>query len=489
MRSLLVLVLFFLISCSNTVQINIDVEKSNDESSDQDVSEETVPFVTDLKVEPNSENTLSCRLSFKTDSEKALKVRYYSETHSGYEITGEKTDDHYYFLWGMRSDQVYDIQIIDPENDEILAQTEFSSGKLPKTVPNMKLNVNEGQKVSEGFVLFNYNYIPPERSVPLLLMLDTDGEVVWYYEYLSKGFTVFGDVQYIQKNATILMGVQKGQNMIDIPAEEAVEIDLEGRVVWKSRELANVYADENSWHHIYELLEDDTIVMLRREFVGNVISDTIINVDRDYNELWRWQFKDHFALPECDPGDECNWTHSNSVSMFREQKVVYLNSRNLSQIYKIDMETDELVWTFGKGGDFTMLSDLPDPWFELAHDPEILTFNDDEILLYDNGTPQRGYSRVIKYEIDDKAMTAEVIFIFDGVPQNQWYTEYWGDADTLENGNVFITIGDFEEDDDSKFTEVSEQGEIVWELLFPETEELKVILYNSCKFMPKLKML
>jgi len=479
MRFFFLFVLFFSISCSNSVKI----ESSPDNSQENDTA------ITDLKVEKNAENHLSCRLSFKTNSEKTFTVRYFSENHSGYEIVGKKTNDHYFFLWGMRAETKYVIEIFYQGEDEPVTTTEFVTGKLPDSVPPMILKENKAQKASEGFVLFYYNYIPMERTVSVLLMLDNDGEIVWYYEYISKGFSILGDVQYIKKTGTILIGVEKGENMIDIPAEEAVEIDIEGTVIWKSRELANVYSDKNSWHHIYELLEDDTIVMLRCEFIGNVISDLIVNIDRNYNELWVWQYKDHFQVPECDPQEICDWTHSNSVSMFREQKIAYLNSRNRSQFYKIDMETGEIIWTFGKGGDFTMLSDIPDPWFELAHDPEILTFNDDEILFYDNGTPERGYSRAIKYRIDDVNMTAEVIFNFDGSDENRWYTEYWGDADTMENGNTFIAAGEFEEGDPSKFIEVSSQGEVVWELLFPETEELKVILYNSCKFKPELKML
>ncbi len=492
MRIYLILFSIFIVSCSNSVN-----SVKNDEVADEDVfsdsdlvddDSEDNGLLLDLKVEENPENVLSCRLMFRTTDKTTAIVRYYSDTHSGYELKDEDSDDHYFFLWGMRADTKYRIDIFLGDNDtDPVRTTEFTTGQLPDYVPEMILEQNVSEKVSDGFALFTYYYIPAENSVPVILMLDTDGEVVWYFEYFMEGFSIIGDVQYMEETETILIGLEKGPNMIDIPAEEAIEIDIEGNVLWRSKKQSNVYGDERSWHHIYELLENDTIVMLRREFIDNVICDIIVNVDRNYNELWRWHYRDHFEIPESDPLEEFNWTHGNSVSMFPEDKVVYLNSRDQAQFYKIDMETGDIIWTFGKAGDFTMLTDHPDPWFELAHDPEIMTYDGKEILLYDNGTPERGYSRVMKYRIDDVNMTAEVIFEFDGSKENKkWYTEYWGDADELSNGNVFITIGEFEEGDLSKLMEITDQGEIVWELLFPETGEMKVSLYNAQKFVPEL---
>lgn len=482
-----VFALAFLLGCSNNVNLSqSDIANSDDTAVDNDCYEEKI---TGLKIEENPENVLSCRLSFKTYDKKSVRIRYYSDDHSGYELEDNDASDHYFFLWGMRAETDYTIEIYLEDEDEPVETLEFTTGRLPDFIPLMVLEKEIKEKISEGFVLFSFKLIPPEETKAVVLMVDKTGQVVWYFKYEMAGFVVLGDIQYLDETGTILVSIQKGENMVDIPAEEAVEIDIEGNVLWKAREKANVFADENSWHHIYELLENDTIAMLSHEFIDNVMCDIIINVDRDYNEIWRWHYKDHFEMMECNPDQVCDWAHSNSVSMFPEQKIVYLNSRDQSQFYKIDMNSGDIIWTFGKRGDFTMLGDHPDPWFELAHDPEIKAFDGNEIILYDNGTPQRGYSRVIKYRIDDVNMVAEVIFEFDGSKEGKmWYTEYWGDADELENGNVLITIGEFEQGDPSKIVEVSPQGEIVWELSFPENNGLKPALYNAQKFVPELKM-
>jgi len=451
----------------------------------------TGPYLTDLKVEKNLENVLSCRLSFKTDKKVSTVIRYHSDTHSGYEVRDEDKQNHYLFLWGMRAETKYEIEIFYQDEDEPIITTEFMTGKLPDSVPPMILKENKEQKLSEGFVLFTYYYIPEDQSEPIVMMLDAQGEVVWYFEYYMSGFNVIGDVQYIEETSTILMSISKGPNMADIPAEEAIEIDLEGNVIWKSQEILSVHNGPNSWHHIYNRLSDDSLVMLKPDIIDNVIGDEILNLDRDYNELWSWKYSDHFEIPECPASEICDWTHFNHVNMYPKDRTVYVNSRNLSSYFRVDMDLKNVVWTFGKDGDFEMISDHPDPWFEFAHAPEIFGTDRNDILFYDNGSDERGYSRVIKYRIDEVNMTAQVIFEFDGSDiGKKWFTPFWGDADNMENGNIVVTAGNFENQEESRIFEVTPDGEIVWEIVLvqPEQENLMISLYNSCKFKPDLQM-
>jgi len=446
--------------------------------------------ITDINIEKNENNLLSCTVSFSTDIETVAVVRYFSENHSGYEIRGAKTDKHTFFLWGMRAESDYSIEIVVDESYEKPVTLQFETGALPGSVPYMDLTMNNSDKISEGFLLFTYFTYPYELSKPIVMMLDTDGFVVWYFEYYMSGFNVIGDVSYIEETHTVLMSLSKGPNMADIPAEEAIEIDLKGNVIWKSIELKSVHNGFNSWHHIYRRLPDDSLVMLKFNPVGNVITDYIVNYDRDYNALWSWTYADHFDIPGCPAGDMCDWTHSNHVNVFKDDGTAYINSRNLSKYYKIDMDSGNVLWAFGKDGDFEMISDHPDPWIEFAHAPEINSPDRNELIFYDNGSPERGYSRVIKYRIDEDEMTAEIIFEFDGSElDSKWFTTYWGSIQTVENGNIFITAGSFGELQETKLFEITYDGEIVWNMNFDPPEPAGYInsIYNSFKFVPPLK--
>lgn len=480
-----------ILSCSNTVNFSRSDGFPPDEDGVEIIDEDNVevPAAFDVKVEQNEKNVLSCRLTFKTAENMKTVVRYFSKDHKGYEIIEENENtDHYFFLWGMRPERKYTIEIYDEENmEEPLGKTEYLSGELPHTTPVTFLAVNEKDKVSNGFVLFTISATKEEMAVPLAMMIDEDGYVVWYFEYYMSGFNVLGDLQYIEETSTILVSLTKGPNMADIPAEEAIEINLEGNLLWKSPESANMYDAPGSWNHIYERLKDDTIVMLRSNPAGTLLTQDIVNVDRNYQELWIWSPLDHLDPPSCDPSTWCDWTHSNAVSMFKDSGIVYLNSRNMSKYFKIDMDSGNVLWALGKDGDFTIETDDPHPWFEFAHDPEIMSFDGDAVIFYDNGSLERGYSRVIEYKLDFEEMTAEISFVYDGSNDGRmWFTEYWGDADSLPNGNIFVTAGDYQLYSDSRLFEVTREGEIVWELFMGKEEDWMYALYNAQKFVPKL---
>jgi hypothetical protein len=230
--------------------------------------------------------------------------------------------------------------------------------------------------------------------------------------------------------------------------------------------------------------------MLRANLESVIQFQNVVNVDRDYNVIWTWSPFDHFETPDCDPSSWCDWTHFNSVSMFKDAGVVYLNSRNMSKYFKIDMNSGNVVWTLGKDGDFTIETENTDPWFEVAHDPEIKSFDGDTVIFYDNGSLERGFSRVIEYKLDFENMTAEISFIYDGTNDGRmWFTEYWGDADSLPNGNIFVTAGDYQLYSNSRLFEVTREGEVVWELFMDKQEDWIVALYNAQKFVPPLKRL
>lgn len=490
MRSFLSLLFVILIlSCSNATHnvTDTDSAQENDNvTSDDDV---LVNKIYEVKVTENEKNSLSCFLTFKTNDSVLSKVKYFTENGKGYEIEAEQEGtDHSFFLWGMKSLTKYMIEIyFDEDKPEYV--TEFTSGALPETVPEYEMTVNNVEKVSKGFLLLTTSATIVEEVFPTAVMVDTDGDIVWYYEHDMVGFASLGDMQYIEETQTVLIAIVKGENMTDIPAEEAVEIDLAGRVVWKSREYANVYYwDDESWHHIYNRLPDDSLIFLRRDLVDTTISDKILNVDRDYNILWEWRYQDHYDPPACDPSDWCDWTHCNWIEMDKEDKVAYLNVRHLSRFHKIDMETGDVIWTLGKDGDFTIVTDIEDPWFEWAHAPKVYNDGEEKVLFYDNGTVDRGYSRVIEYTIDEENMVATVNYVFDGMETDQeWFTIAWGDADSLPGGNIMVTAGNEDPVMSNRFFEVTREGEIVWELTLIDGDTWNRIVYNSYKFTPPLK--
>jgi len=446
---------------------------------------QTQVTINDLKVEMNKKNVLSCRLTFTTSEKRKMTVRYFNSERKGYEISEDTGNtEHYFFLWGMYADSDYEIEIYDTEDlENPLETTSFKTGLLPAHTPSTNLTINKKEQVYDGFVLFTYWAVSSQAaySYPIAMAYDNSGKLVWYYEFEDFSDVVIGDLQYIENSGTIMIGLSKWDSLLEIPLEEAVEIDIEGNIVWRSIKIAGVYADLSSWHHIYEKQPDRSIVFLKHELLNNIVYDCIINIDGDYNELWKWRSIDHIEPPACDL-EYCDWTHANTVSMFKDKGVAYINSRNLSTYYKIDMDSGKIIWRLGENGDFKMLSDNPDPWFKFAHDPEPSNKDADTVLFYDNGSVERNRSRIIEYKLDTEKMTAEIIFEYDGsATGSEWFTEYGGDADRLGNGNIFVTAGDASLNKETKVFEITADGELVWEMVLEKHVDWQVNIYNSQK--------
>jgi len=497
---LLFLLFFSCISCENSINIQKEEISDEDKITDEDeVSDDDADTVQEplfnLKIEENRQNSLSCRLTFSTTDERKTFVKYYSDTHKGYKITEDSAkNDHYFFLWGMRENLDYTIEIYSyEETPELLATTEFHSGFAPYYLPAMYPGEQNLEKTAGGFVLFQYAATTYDHIFPVAVMVDREGYVVWYFEYDAWYASSFGDVAWNNEKRTILIALTKDSD--DLPAEEAIEIDLEGNIVWKSPKIASYYYGPGSWNHAYYMMKDGSVTFPQVIYDGCVVTDRVVNLDADtYGEIWSWDYRDYFEKPDCSTntsGDVwLDWTHTNSVTMYKEEGIVYVNSRNFSTFFKIDMSSGAIIWRLGKDGDFTFVGDNPNPWFELAHDPEINGVNGNKVILYDNGSAERGLTRIVEYTIDEANMTAEMTFEFDGSQLGKrWWSEYWGDADRLPNDNIFVTAGFYDMQQTSRFFEVTRDGEIVWELFFEHTDDWQISLYKADKFVPPLEFI
>jgi len=507
----LILLVFVAVSCGNNVHKgeiqdpDEDLLPDRDEAEDPDENDDSYhdaaqddEVLFNLKVTENEKNLLSCGLTFSTKEERKTFVKYYSEVHAGYKIVEDSAKtEHYFFLWGMRENNNYKIEIYSDETEpELLATAEFRSSVVPASFAAPHVVKYDKKRAQPGFlILAQQSLIRPEDMKAEIFMVDNEGFIIWYYQHYVPGYALLGDPMYHENTRTISMGIQKGPNMGEIPAEDGIEIDLEGNLVWKSPDFYGYTYSETTWHHQYSVLDDGTVLFIKPQIQNQVIADRIVNVDRDYNELWNWGYfdlPDYFNNITCaDPdNDWCDWTHTNSVMMFKDENLVYFNSLWLG-FYKLDMNTKKILWNFGKNGDFRMLSEHENPWPDGSHAPEFYDASKKRVVFFDNGMKERNYSRIIEYEIDEEAMTAAITFEYDGKKDGRgwWARNGWGDVDYLENGNILVTKGQVDPPDNSSVFEVTHDGEVVWELYTRQDESVSILLYNVFKFVPPLESL
>jgi hypothetical protein len=114
--------------------------------------------------------------------------------------------------------------------------------------------------------------------------------------------------------------------------------------------------------------------------------------------------------------------------------------RNLDLIAFIRPEESRIVWSWGPGE------------LEGQHNPVLL--DSGNIMIFDNGSNGRGWSRVV--EMDPRTKT--IAWEYHGEPKSSFYSGSSSAVQVLQNGNVVITSAE-----QGRVFEVTRDKEIVWE--------------------------
>jgi hypothetical protein len=129
-----------------------------------------------------------------------------------------------------------------------------------------------------------------------------------------------------------------------------------------------------------------------------IFGDGILVLDKEGNKIWEWDMY-QFVNPLED--DNINsmkkdWSHGNSLCIDRDGHYL-ISFRNFHQIWKIHSESGEIIWKLGMNGDFDLSED---DFFYSQHTAYIN--RNGELMIFDNGGPDRMYSRVISFYIEAK---------------------------------------------------------------------------------------
>ena len=194
------------------------------------------------------------------------------------------------------------------------------------------------------------------------------------------------------------------------------------------------------FHHEFLRLPNGDIVTLgwtqRTIAVGGTptryAGDMLMVLDEDLQVVWTWDAFDHLdvnrapILGELCTGAPCpltgavDWLHENAVSWSPADGNLLISVRHQDWVIKIDYARGSgdghVIWRLGQGGDFSVISSDPNPWFSHQHYPHYL--DDSTLLLFDNGNTRRAgdpsaHSRGQVWRLDEDAMTATLVFNVD----------------------------------------------------------------------------
>ncbi len=458
----------------------------------------SVPIgLTEVTLQDNETNVCACTVRWKTAAPSSSVVSFGETTRFTWRIA-DKTPrtDHEVLVIGMHADKDYYLQASSTDaagNTLYSRNLKYRTRPLPAFIPLGTLKYWDQRQVKEGWHLMTVTAAKRSPSNPLIInpdadfsptavMYDMEGQVVWYNVHSLERI---GEARLTVDNTVLV------HSMADILDKKrvAIELGLDGKAVWNGpyQPLGTV---NGHFHHAFLKMKNGNYLGVHSELQGMVTGDVIVEMSPSNQIVWSWNSFHHMRPDLTDWDREHDiyypWTHINAMQEDLDDDAIYFNSRNLSLVFKIKKSTGDILWRFGEHGDFRLVdTDDPYPWFQLAHGVAILP--NGNIIMYDNGDKERGFSRAVEYAIDEKEMTAKMVWKYEG-GDSRWFVNYWGDADRQENGNTKIASGTWQQGDHSRIIEVSPEGEVVYELQLPIRKETHstVGIYNSMKIKPPL---
>ncbi len=318
-----------------------------------------------------------------------------------------------------------------------------------------------------------------------IAMIDGKGVIKWYWQADDIGVRA---ATITPRNTILAMLRPPMKDVIDdTPKEEAdslnavekpirrgamgfagataiAEIGLDGKQRWRFDIDSVTHGEYKLLHHDVRMDNNGHIVTLVRNsrladlsrFGGNaadtIVGDGILVMDTTGKKIWEWNCWDHWDISHDSIIKQFAYDrfHMNSLSFDTDGN--YLVSVAIEdQIWKINAHTGEIMWKFGKGGNFKLDSARD---FSFQHSAYINSRG--ELMVFDNSL-WRKESGGVSFDLDTVRWIATPR-IRAVLPRSK-YTSRMGNAFLLPNNNILQTSS---KTGSVMVTDIN--GKILWEL-------------------------
>ena len=315
----------------------------------------------------------------------------------------------------------------------------ITTGSLPSGLPLLSVT---GDYTPE----WKYQVLPLQGTAYSTVIIDQEGVVVWYDSLAAEGNLMRAVISHDRQS---LITCRAG-------SQESLET---GKVVWAALDgsgeetVAFPYID----HDMVEL-PDGTIAGIKvdqrnEEGEPPKSADSIVEMDADGNFVEIWNAWDALDPEGYGLENESNWTHGNGLDYLPEEDAYLLAMKSPGTVAKIDRATGETKWLInGKMNQF----DFPEgtEMVELQHQLEWI--GDNNLIVFDNGTVDRGYSRAVEFTLDEDALFAEEVWSYIRDPSVFVYAK--GDVHRFDDGTTQVVWSS-----SGEMQLVDEGGAVVWQ--------------------------
>lgn len=426
-------------------------------------------------------------IDIELDKPASIYVRYWKEGSSEKfrTVNTQEAKKHTAHLLLLETNVTYKYQIV---IDRVINSTSKTlSFKTREQSPWLDMNwvlenrPHDEKAFGDGLLMICYARMPG-----YIALVNSKGDICWHWQVddigvraatLTPRGTILAMLRPPKKDVIddkpkehrkILEEIQKPMRRGKIGfagGTALVEIDLSGKLLWrldldKKDDYKIIHHDirmdeNNNIHTLYRATLPYNMSEINGTGLDTLGGDGILVMDTTGKEIWKWSVWDMWDIKNDPLIEEFMYDrfHMNALNFDTDGN--YLASVAIEdQIWKIDSKTGELIWKFGRNGDFEMDTTS---YFSFQH--AINVNSDGDYMLFDNNL-FREESRAMSFTLDTEAMTATTK-INAPLPTEK-YTSRMGNAYLLENGNLLQTS--------SKTGSVlitDKKGTILWELNSP----------------------
>ncbi|MCS6917977.1 MAG: aryl-sulfate sulfotransferase [Chitinophagales bacterium] len=200
---------------------------------------------------------------------------------------------------------------------------------------------------------------------------------------------------------------------------------------------------------------------------ATVIGCVFQKIDKAGNVLLQWRSWDHIDILDASnvffQNPIVDYVHANAIYEDWDGNI-WLCSRHLSEVTKIDASTGAIIWRLGgKKNQFTFIND--NNKISYQHDAHRLP--NGNMLLFDNGVYHNPPLTAAKeYVLDEVNKTATLVWSYTRqIGTSKVFSKAMGGVQRLSNGNTLICWGlTIAQPGAPKLTEVDANNQVVWEM-------------------------
>ena len=335
---------------------------------------------------------------------------------------------------------------------------------------------------SENDLEYNYTVFSDWNNMRTVIV-DLEGREIWNsgnYAFMLNNISQYGQLF--------------GSSYLNYPNNTGIEINYDEEVIWNAPNAIDPHAFKQIYNGNYMGFVGSssewgpipigpwTETYQNMGYFADGITPEIIYKTQILTEfhketkevIWSWNPVDYFSIEHSDlyGGVWWNswmdgfhdWTHSNAFFYDKIENAIYISSRHLSRITKINYQTKEIIWNMGLypeygTGEENICSDL-----EFSYQHHIQRLDDGSLLFFDNGNldvnifnHNYNTSRAIRIAVVNNSFCV-ILWEYELPPE--FFGAGMGSVQLLENGNYFInTTGN-----SGTLLEVSPDNEILWKL-------------------------